>query len=141
MFQGACLDAIAPGKKNLTDIDVGLELKEMNFQVLIAATPAKISYHWTALLSTDTQFSLTHSSKCSAKDSTSQLLKFMTHYYRKRHYFFNVLKCGALECQVCNPVRLPESAFKFLRHVPDPMPGVNNHYKPFSEVFKTETTE
>ena len=54
MFQGACLDAIAPGKNILTDIDVRLELKEKNFQVFIAATPAKISDLWTALLSTDT---------------------------------------------------------------------------------------
>ena len=65
----------------------------------------------------------------------------MTHCCRERHYFFDVLKCGASECQVCDPPRLPESVFTSLRHLPDPMPGVDDHYKPFSEVFEKETTE
>ena len=140
-FKEACLDAIAPVKRMLTDIAVRLELKEKKFEVFIAATPAEISDFWTALLSIDTHFSLTLSSKCSAKDLTSQLLEFMTHCCKERHYFFDILKCGAPECQVCNPVRLPQSVFKLLHHLPDPMPGVDNHYKPFSEVFKTKTTE
>ena len=140
-FQGACLDAIAPVKMLLTDIAVRLQLKEKKFQVFIAATPAEISDLWTALLSIDTHFSLAHSSKCSAKDLTSQLSEFMTHCCRERHYFFDVLKCGASECQVCDPPRLPESVFTSLRHLSDPMPGVDDHYKPFSEVFEKETTE
>lgn len=140
-FQGACLDAIAPVKKLLTDIAVRLQLKDKKFQVFIAATPAEISDLWTALLSIDTHFSLAHSIKCSAKDLTSRLSEFMTHCCRERHYFFDVLKCGASECQVCNPPKLPESVFTSLRHLPDPTPGVDDHYKPFLEVFEKETTE
>ena len=140
-FQGACLDSIAPVKKLLTDIAVCLELKEKKFQVFIAATPSEVSDHWTALLPIDTHFSLAHSSKCSAKDLISQLSKFMTHCCWEWHYFFDVLKCGASECQVCNHPRLPESVFKSLRHLPDPKPGVDDHYKPFAEVFEAETSE
>ena len=41
--QGACLDAIAPVKKLLTDIAVRPELKEKKFQVFIAVAPAEIT--------------------------------------------------------------------------------------------------
>lgn len=140
-FQGACLDAIAPVKKLLTDIAVRLQLKEKKFQVFIAATPAETNDLWTALLSIDAHFPLAHSSKCSAKDLISQLSKFVAHCCRERHYFFDVLKCGASECEVCNQPRLPVSVFMSLRHLPDPMPGVDDHYKLFSEVFERETTE
>ena len=140
-FQGACLDSVAPVKKLLTDIALRLELKEKKFQVFVAATPAEIDDLWSALLSVDTQFSLARTDKCSVKDLTSNLSEFMTHCCRERHYFFDVLKCGIPECQLCSPVRLPQSVFNTLRHLPDPMPGVDNHYKPCSDVFKTETTE
>ena len=109
--------------------------------MFIAATPAETNDFWTALLSIDAHFPLAHSSKCSAKDLTSQLSKFVAHCCRERHYFFDVLKCGASECEVCNPPRLPVSVFMSLRPLPDPMPGVDDHYKPFSEVFERETTE
>ena len=109
--------------------------------MFIAATPAEITDLWTALLSIDTHFSLTHSSKCSAKDLTSQLSEFITHCCRERHYFFDILKCGDSECQVCDPPRLSESVFRSLRHLPDPMPSDDDHYKPFSEIFGKETTE
>lgn len=54
---------------------------------------------------------------------------------------FDIIKCGVPDCSICLPPRLPPSDFKKLSHLPDPTPGMDNHYQPFSHVFKTETTE
>ena len=42
---------------------------------------------------------------------------------------------------MCLPPRLPADVFKKLNHLPDPMPGSEGHYKHFSEVFGTVTSE
>ena len=36
---------------------------------------------------------------------------------------------------------MPRELFVLLHHLPDPVPGEEGHYKPFSEVFGTFTTE
>ena len=36
---------------------------------------------------------------------------------------------------------MPMDTFKKLHHLPDPVPGTDGHYRPFSEVFGTHTTE
>ena len=87
------------------------------------------------------EFKLRHSEKVSAKDLTPQLNNFFTHFCRQRHYFFDIIKCGDPQCQVCKPPRLPLNCFSKLGHLLDPIPGIDGHYKSFEVVFKTPTTE
>ena len=65
----------------------------------------------------------------------------MQHCCRKRHYSFEVRKCGSLECTICKPPRLPKEKFVELKSLPDPTPGSDNHYLSFSQVFGKNTTE
>lgn len=50
-------------------------------------------------------------------------------------------KCGKSDCDMCNPARMPSEVFSSLHHLPDPTPADNEHYKPFSDLYGTLTTE
>jgi hypothetical protein len=65
----------------------------------------------------------------------------MDHCCKKRQYFFEIKKCGEVECTICKPIRSDPEIFKELKGLPDPIPEPDNHYKPFSEVYNTDTTE
>lgn len=65
----------------------------------------------------------------------------MSHCCRERHYFIDIKKCGDSTCTIYKPIRLPDEVFSKLTHMPDPMPGSDGQYKPFSDVAGTETTE
>ncbi len=59
----------------------------------------------------------------------------------KASIFFEIKKCGNDECSICKPIRSNPDIFKELKGLPDPIPGYDNHYMSFSEVYGKETTE
>ncbi|KAL5496676.1 hypothetical protein EMCRGX_G013014 [Ephydatia muelleri] len=138
-FKEAILDSISPVKVILTDIAKRLELKEKKFTVFSPAT--KLDDLWTSIFSIDQEFPYSQSDKLSGKDLTSQLVEFMSHCCKQRHYYFDILKCGERKCKICLPTRLPADVFKGLDHLPDPLPGTEGHYKHFAEVFRSKTSE
>ena len=140
-FVGSVVDSIAPVKILLSDVARRLELKQKKFKVFTAASAGELDAFWTALLAIDKEFRLNHSDKVSAKDLTPLLNQFFTHCCRQRHYFFDILKCGDPDCNICKPPRLPPDIFSKLGHLPDPIPGDDGHYQVFHTVFKTTTTE
>ena len=140
-FKEAMLDSISSVKAVLTDIAKRLELKEKKFSVFSAATNDELDDLWTSILSIDQEFPYSRSDKFSAKDLTSQLVEFMSHCCKQRHYYFDILKCGKRECKICLQTRLPADVFKGLAHLPDPVPGSEGHYKHFAEVFRSKTSE
>ena len=90
--------------------------------------------------SIDQEFPYSQSDKFSGKDLTSQLVEFMSHCCKQRHYYCDILKCGERKCNICLPTRLPADVFKGLDHLPDPLPGTKGHYKHFAEVFRSKTS-
>ena len=71
-----------------------------------------------------------------------KLTQYLAHCCRQRTYFFSVKKCGSQNCEICLPPRSSAQDFERLGHLPDPTPSSDDlHYKPFQEVFKTETDE
>ena len=140
-FKEAALDSIAPVKIVLTDIAQRLELNEKKFRVFTAASPQELDDLWSALLSIDQQFPYERSDRLSAKELSEGLVKFIDQCCIQRHYFFDMIKCGKTDCDVCLPPRLPSDVFSTLKHLPDPVPGSEGHYKKFVDVFGTVTTE
>ena len=69
------------------------------------------------------------------------LKEFLAHCCVQRKYMFQVKKCGSLTCSMCKPPQLPAEVFNRLKYMPDPVPGEEGHYKPFTEVYGTSTTE
>ena len=96
---------------------------------------------WASLKSADLEFGLQHSNRVSQKSLSAGLKKFMFHYCRERHYFFEIMKCGEDDCTICSPVQLPFEEFAKIKSFPDPMLKGDGHYKPFDDVHGTETSE
>ena len=70
------------------------------------------------------------------------LKKFLDHCCRFRHYQFSIKKCGAEDCDICRPPRLPQEIFETVNVLPDPVPvRMNVTYIPFEKVYGTNTTE
>ena len=70
-----------------------------------------------------------------------KLAQYLSHCPRERTYFVSIKKCGSGECNICKPLRLNGHDFQRLDHLPDPTPDDATHYKRFSKVFGTQTTE
>ena len=70
-----------------------------------------------------------------------ELAQYQSHCAWERTYFVSLKKCGSRDCIICKPPRLNDQDFRHLNHLRDPIPGTDDHYKEFSEVFGTETTE
>ena len=82
----------------------------------------------------DSEFSLEHAEKVSAKLLTQGLNTFMSHCCRERHYFFEIKKCGEEDCQICFPVRSSPEEFAKIKEFPDPVLKDDGHSKPFDDV-------
>ena len=70
-----------------------------------------------------------------------ELAQYLSHCARERTNFVSLKKCGSRDCIICKPPLLNDEDFKRLNHLPDPIPGTDDHYKELSEVFGTETSE
>ena len=70
-----------------------------------------------------------------------KLAQYLSHCARERTYFVSIEKRGSRECNICKPSRLNDHDFQRLDHLPDPTPDDATHYKRFSKVFGTQTTE
>lgn len=54
------------------------------------------------------------------------------------------MKCRDDSCSYCtiiNPPRLPHDVFEQLSFLPDPVLGCNRRFKPFTEVYGTDTSD
>ncbi|UZO25596.1 uncharacterized protein OCT59_017861 [Rhizophagus irregularis] len=71
----------------------------------------------------------------------SKFNEFYDHCCQKRHYFFEIKKCGNEFCEICQPLSGDKQMFEKLANFPDPVPGNENHYMPFKEIYGKETDE
>lgn len=67
--------------------------------------------------------------------------KFLSHCCHQRHYFFEIKKCSESTRPICTPVYTPAEELVKIKMFPDPVPNDTGHYKSFSEVYGTATTE
>ena len=138
--QLAVSDSLSPVKVLLSRIFVRLKLNDRQFSVFNSATDTELSDFWSAILALDSTLTETVYRK-DTFDSHERVVEFMTHCCQCSHYTFDILKCGEPSCRFCSPVRLPMDIFKKLHHIPHPMLGEDGHYRLFSEVFGTQTSE
>ncbi len=124
----------------LSDIVRRLELKKKKFEIFESASDDDILNFWELLQTVDSTLTRDDTTKKNIKNK-DDLKSFFDHCCQARHYSFSIKKCGEDSCAICKPVRMPKEEFEKLKHLPDPMIGENEHYKPFEEVFGTTTTE
>ena len=140
-FVSVVQDSLSPVKVLLSQIFTRLCLHETAIKMFASATTDEISDFWSTLLIIDS--SLNESVQYTKKnfEECVGIAEFMKHCCRSSHYSFDILKCGSASCTICRPVRLPTDTFKMLHHLPHPMPGEDDHYTPFADVFGKPTTD
>ena len=132
--------SLQPPLKLLGDITSRLELKKEPFSVVESASDDQIEAFWEIIHCVDDTVDMSESSK-STLQKKQKLKAFFDHCCQIRHYSFCVKKCGVTECNICKPVRMDIDQFKNIHCLPDPVMGPDDHYKPFSDVYGTPTTE
>jgi len=135
------IDSMSPVKIMLTNVANRLEWKGNKFIVDTAATTDSLAELWETLKEIDPEFSLSYTDKIQRKKLPSLLQTFLKHCCHERHYCFDIKKCGDTSCTICKPPCLPVEKFALLNHLPDPVMASDGHYKKFSDVFGTNTTE
>ena len=119
---------------NLGFQSIGLMRSEMS-------SDEQIERLWEILQTIEPLLCMGDTTKKDIKDKES-IRKFIAHCCVRRHYFFSIKKCGEHACDICKPPRMSEEDFRRIKHLPDPMPGQDDHYLSFEEAFnKTVTTE
>ncbi|CAH1269408.1 Hypp4174 [Branchiostoma lanceolatum] len=118
-----------------------LSLKSEPFSTVEPATDLEVEEMWNLILMVDNTVTKADTTKLKLQ-SRKELLAFMQHCCVSRHYLFTVKKCGTDGCQHCKRPRLPAEVFSQLKEFPDPMlDNTGEHYRPFTEVYGSETTE
>ena len=122
----------------LNSIMTRLMLKETPFKSYSSATVPEIEEFWTSILNLETTLNLNQKVTQKNVQNYPNLCAFLEHCCSSSHYSSDILKCGSSQCKFCSPPRLPMDVFVTLQHLPHPIPGDNNHYKSFSEVYGTK---
>ena len=138
---GIVQDSLSPVKILLNSIMTRLMLKETPFQTYTSATVPEIEEFWMSILELESTLTITEKLNKNNVDKYHNLCAFIQHCCSSSHYSFDILKCGSAECQFCSKPRLPMDVLVTLQHLPHPTPGKDNHYKMFSEVYGTKTSE
>ena len=138
-FKEALLDSVAAPKTTLTQVFSRLQLKDKEFTMFIPASSEEMDRCWNAIQQIDPEITPSVT-KATMRDHPA-IQEFIDHCCRKRHYSFEVRKCGKSDCNICKAPRLAEDIFQQLQPLPDPTPGTDHHYIPFDEIFGKSTSE
>jgi hypothetical protein len=132
-------NSLTPVKMLLTNIFSRLKLHDETIRTFKSATPDEISDFWTTLIALDC--TLREDIQYTKKKLSNHVnfVRFLDHCCHASHYCFDILKCGSTSCNICKPTQLPYEIFSKLRHLPHPMPGNDEHYRAFSDVFGDNT--
>ena len=141
-FRDKALTSIQPVKALLNSIFSRLNVKEKAVMTSDPAKAEELDRLWNTLsFIADSVPSPDDLRKKSDLKTVPSIEQFLEHCTHQRHYFFEVKKCGQGQCGVCKPIRLPREVFEQIKMFPDPMPGTDDHYLPFAEVYGSDTSE
>lgn len=140
-FGSAVSDSLSQPKVLLSQIFPRLKLKDENFIMATAAKEEMIEDMWLLLQEIEPTLSSCEPLRKHSIQSKPQLKAFLDHCCVKRKYVFQIKKCGSSTCTICKPPHLPSDIFEQIKFLPDPMPGEEGHYKSFSEVYGSSTSE
>lgn len=116
-----------------------LELRGKKFSSFAPSTEDDIDSMWSELLIVDSTLQKDESLTKKNLPSKQGLMAFLKHCCTRRHYSFQVKKCGSDTCDICKPAKLAKEVFDSLHVLPDPVPSEDGHYKTLEELLGTET--
>ena len=115
-------------------------LKDKSICIFHSASNKDISQFWSAILALENTMEQHEKYNQGNVTDYPNLCAFINHCCQVEHYTFGILKCGIRSCSICKPVRLLSHVFGRLWHLSHPVPGEDELYLLFSEVFKINTT-
>ena len=133
-------DSLSSVKSLLCRVLTRLHWKDNQFSILNSATQEEIQACLNSIKQIDDTVTDIRTTKQSLPNYP-RLREFIDHCCKKKHYSFEIRKCGGSDCNICKPLRLPKEVFQKLHPLPDPTPGCDGHYLPFTEVFGQQTSE
>ena len=116
-----------------------LELKGKKFSSFAPSTEDNIDSVWSELLIVDSTLQKDEFLTKRNLPSKQDLMAFLKHCCTRRHYSFQIKKCGSDTCDICKSVELPKEVFHSLHVLTDPVPSEDGHYKTLEELLGTET--
>lgn len=135
------IDSFSSVKILMSSIFTRLKLKEKAVECFIAATESEMEELWHSVMSIDDTASMDQKWVKKTLQEHPKLTEFMEHCCRRRHYSFCVSKCGEEACHICKPHWLPFDIFHEIKHLPDPVPSGDGHYKSFDTLYGKQTSE
>ena len=127
-------ESLQPAINLLKSIIHRLQLKGEKFDTYDAADENEIESFWEILEQVDETLTSSDTTKKAIKNKKN-FLHFIDHCCQVSHYSFQVKKCGKPDCTTCKPVRMDPVVFDSLHFLPNPVPGLDDHYKSFEEVY------
>ena len=125
----------------LQDVLSRLSLHDEPIGLSTPASDDEVNELWECMSSVDASLGCDDTTQEKIKDKKA-FKQFLKHCCVRRHYFFSIKKCGTHDCELCGKPTIPAEDFKDIHHFPDPMKtSGQDHYKPFAEVWGTETSE
>ena len=134
------LDSVAPVKILLSVLFQRLELKKNKFKIGVATSDSDIEEMWGNVTTIDPSVDPKETLNKGNLSLKPQLVSFLNHCSRQRHYCLEIQKCGESSYTICKPVRLPDDVF-VVRHLPDPTPSSDGPCEPFADIFGKEISE
>ena len=131
----AVIDSIEPVKILLSSIFQRMELQGQKFSMFSPASEEELISMWSELHSIDPSLQYGNVYRQASLKDFALLKAFINHCCHSRHYTFTIKKCGEESCTLCKPVHMPLDTFREIHHLPDPVPGEDSHYSPFSKVY------
>ena len=110
-FRSSALDSVAHVKSLLAMLLERLELKGKKFSSFAPSTEEDIDSMWSELLIVDSTLQKDESLTKKNLPSKQGLMAFLKHCCTRRHYSFQIKKCGSDTCDICKPVKLPQGGF------------------------------
>ena len=138
-FQEAAMDSLSHVKSLLVQLLGRLQLKGKTFVPFFPASEADINALWDEVQHVDSTLNREESITKKKLPGKQDLQAFMKHCCVRRHYSFQVKKCGSDSCSMCRPPRLPKTVFDTISVLPDPVPAEDGHYKAIDQLLGTPT--
>ena len=95
-----------------------LELKGKKFSSFAPSTEDDIDLMRSELLKVDSTLQKDQPLTKKNLPSKQGRMAFLKHCCTRRHYSFQIKKCGSDTCDICKPVKLPKEVFDSLRDSP-----------------------
>ena len=139
-FKDEVAKSLKPTVDLLNAIIKRLKLKGEDLDVFDAATESEIESFWEILLQIDSSLTITDTTQKAIKDKID-LKQFLKHCCVSSHYSFQIKKCQTIECAICKPIKISPEIFSTIHYLPNPVPGADDHYKGFEEVYGESPTD